>query len=344
MAGRAYLGNRTGAVGSRAGGSRGRQKQPASDEPICQTGAFFLVRGHVPQIQFPAGRALQHVRWRQFPSAGLRLSRSQGMNPKAVPGIAVSIMRCRDCGLVFPAPLPIPDRIEDHYGVPAEEYWDEAYFNDDPGYFSEQILAAKQLIGTRPHPTALDIGAGAGKAMKALSRAGFDTYGLEPSASFRHVALTRGGIPEERILLAKIEDADFAPEQFDFITFGAVLEHLYDPAAAIERAMRWLRPGGVVQIEVPNSNHFMTRVFNLFFRLRGTNFVSHVSPMHSPFHIYEFTLDSFRAHAARTGYTIARHCFEVCRIYHLPAVVHPPLRWYMDRTDSGMQLTVHLTR
>lgn len=279
-----------------------------------------------------------------FRQLGLRMNRTQGMNPRSVSGIAVSIMRCRTCGLVFPNPLPIPESLEDHYGVPAEEYWNSGYFDDDPDYFAPQIRAAKELIGDRANPTALDIGAGAGKAMKALTRSGFDTVGIEPSASFRQVAIDRGGIAADRIHQATIEDAQFPADHFDFITFGAVLEHLYDPGEAISKAVKWLKPGGAMQIEVPNANHFMNRLFNLFFRARGTNFVSHISPMHSPFHIYEFTLDSFRRHGQEHGYTVGRHYFDVCHIYHLPSVTHPPLRWYMDRTDTGMQLTVYLTR
>ncbi|MGF1549201.1 MAG: class I SAM-dependent methyltransferase [Sphingomonadaceae bacterium] len=283
-------------------------------------------------------------RGRDFRMLGMRLNRSQGMRPRSVPGIATSVMQCRSCSLIFANPLPVPARLDDHYGLPAESYWKEHYFSPSPAYFARQIAHAGELLGPRENPRALDIGAGIGKAMAALAAAGYDCHGIEPSASFRDVAIARGGIAADRIALATLEEAEYPAEFFDFITFGAVLEHLYDPAAAIERVLPWLRPGGVVQIEVPSSRHLVQRIINAYFRLRGTNYVTHLSPMHPPFHLYEFGLESFRRHAARAGYRIARHYFDVCTIYHLPRIVHPPLRWLMERTDRGMQLTVYLMR
>jgi hypothetical protein len=58
--------------------------------------------------------------------------------------------------------------------------------------------------------------------------------------------------------------------------------------------------------------------------------------MHPPFHLYEFTLRSFKK------YEIAEHSFEVCSIPHVPKFLHPLFRWWMCRTDSGMQLTIYL--
>jgi predicted SAM-dependent methyltransferase len=150
------------------------------------------------------------------------------------------------------------------------------------------------------------------------------------------------GIDPESVRLTSLEDAELQPASYDFITFGAVLEHLYDPSAALKKTLGWLRPGGVIQAEVPSSNHLIAKLINFYFGLRGTNFVTNVSPMHSPFHIYEFTLDSFIRNGARTGYEVVEHKHMVCTIFHLPAFLHPPLRAWMDRTNTGMQLTVWL--
>lgn len=69
------------------------------------------------------------------------------------------------------------------------------------------------------------------------------------------------------------------------------------------------------------------------------------SPMHSPYHIHEFSLASFEKHAARNaGFEIAPHHYDVASIFHLPGVLHPLLRYIMQRTDTGMQLTVWLRR
>jgi 2-polyprenyl-3-methyl-5-hydroxy-6-metoxy-1,4-benzoquinol methylase len=78
--------------------------------------------------------------------------------------------------------------------------------------------------------TALDIGAGLGKCMTSLAHAGFDAYGLEPSVPFYERGLSEMKISPERLKLGMIEDIEYEDESFDFMTYGAVFEHLYHPA------------------------------------------------------------------------------------------------------------------
>lgn len=169
--------------------------------------------------------------------------------------------------------------------------------------------------------------------MVAMARAGFDVYGIEPSETFRAKAIERMGVRSDRLQLADIENARIPDASFDFVTFGAVLEHLQEPAVAIEKAMQWLKPGGVVQAEVPSSRWLISKIANAFFSMNRVNYVSNLSPMHSPLHLYEFGLDSFRKHARRAGYEVALHRFAVCTIYHVPRVFHPLL----SRTCSARE-------
>ena len=273
---------------------------------------------------------------------GMRLNKGQGFRPKQLTGIAVGVRQCVVCGLVLADPQPEPERFEDHYGD-SEEFWREDYFREDPNYFATEIAEAKSLIGEYGAPKALDIGAGIGKAMRALAVAGFDTFGIEPSASFRQLAL-KGGIDSKRLSLAGVESASFDAESFDFITFGAVLEHLPSPSQSLVQTLKWLKPGGIIQAEVPSSKWLISRLANFYFRVRGTNYVTNLSPMHSPFHLFEFGLRSFELHGRRFGYQVALHRYSVCEIPYLPWFMHPLLRWYMERTNSGMQLTVYLRK
>lgn len=259
-------------------------------------------------------------------------------------GISVSIQRCGNCDLIYSNPQPIPENIQDHYGIPADDYWKEEYFKYDPSYFSEQIRTAKYLIEGSHGKTALDIGAGIGKCMLSLTNAGFDAYGIEPSETFREKAIMKMKIDENRLKFGMIEDVDFELESFDFITFGAVLEHLYSPAEVIERTLKWLKPNGVIQIEVPSSNWFIASLINMIYRFKGTSFVTNLSPMHEPYHMYEFTLKSFQKLATKLNFEVAEHQYHVCDIYHVPKVIHPLLKWYMNKTNKGMQLTVWLKK
>lgn len=275
---------------------------------------------------------------------GQRLNQSQGFNPKSKTGISVSVMKCRDCGLVFSSPQPVPFDIQDHYGVPPDEYWKQEYFTVDDNYFSGQIEITKRLSEFKDGMKALDIGAGLGKCMIALKKAGYDAYGFEPSIPFYNRAIEVMKIPGERIKLGMIEEMSYEDNFFDFITFGAVLEHLYNPSDAIEKAMMWLKPGGLIHIEVPSSRYLIPKIFNFYFKLRGTNYVNNISPMHRPFHLYEFDLASFRSHADQHRYDIAHYEYYVCDIYFIPKIFHPLLKWYMAKTNKGMQLAVWLRK
>lgn len=78
--------------------------------------------------------------------------------------------------------MPILETVSRHYGTPPEDYRKPEYFTPDPGYFLNQIATFRSLYEPRSSLTGLDIGAGVGKGMRVLEAAGFDAYGLEPSA------------------------------------------------------------------------------------------------------------------------------------------------------------------
>lgn len=275
---------------------------------------------------------------------GKRLGRHQGIRPRNRVGLTTTIQRCKSCGLIFSNPTPIPQDIGQHYDVPVESYWTRDLTVTD-AYFARQIELFRKLRGQGGSgaAVALDVGAGVGRAMVSLERAGFDVFGLEPSAPFREVAIDRNGVPGDRLSLASVEEADYADEAFDFVTFGAVVEHLLDPAACLERALRWTRPGGLIHLEVPSSDWLMARMLDLVYRMQGLDYTTHLSPMHSPFHLYEFTMVSFERHAERAGYEIASHRRFVGNPY-VPAWLRRPLIKMMKRRGTGMQLEVWLRR
>ena len=275
---------------------------------------------------------------------GQRLNQSQGFNPRSKIGISVSVVKCRNCNLIFSNPQPIPFDIQDHYGVPPENYWRPEYFTVDKNYFGHQIETTKKLSQFDNGMKALDIGAGLGKCMISLTNAGYDAYGFEPSVPFHQKAIEKMNISPDKLRLGMIEELDYPENSFDFITFGAVLEHLYDPAAALKKALKWSKQNGLIHIEVPSSKYLMPKIFNWYFRIRGTNYVNNISPMHRPFHLYEFGIESFKEHARKENYEISHYEYYVCDVYFLPRIIHPLLKWYMKKTNTGMQLAVWLRK
>lgn len=281
----------------------------------------------------------------RFHVIGKRLNRHQGLRPGKKPGITTTIVRCTSCDLIFANPLPIPASIGDHYGTPPESYWQESYFRIDPRYFTEEINMFKTLFDVESVKglTALDVGAGIGKGMVVMEREGFEAYGIEPSLPFYERAVQRMNINPGKLQNLTVEEADFAEGSFDFINFAAVLEHLYDPSAALLRSIKWLKPQGLLRIEVPSSKWLSASVLDRLYRLQGKDYTTHLSPMHPPFHLYEFTVESFRKHADEHNYNIKYHRIFTCDS-HMPRVINPLMRFIMKHTGTGMELDIWLEK
>lgn len=275
---------------------------------------------------------------------GQRLNQSQGLRPKSKTGISVSVMKCRNCDLIYSQPQPIPFDIQDHYGVPAEDYWKPHEFIVPSNLCYSLLKVLEELLPLKSGMTSLDIGAGLGKTMIALEEAGFDSYGIEPSIPFYERALSKMNINPEKLKLGMVEEVEYDDESFDFINYGAVFEHLYHPAQNLEKVLKWLKPNGVIHIEVPSSHYTIAKLINLYFKLARTNYVTDLSPMHSPYHLYTFGLKSFEELGKKIGYKIEKHYYSVCEIDFVPKIFHPVMRKYMELNNSGMQLMVYLKK
>ncbi len=274
---------------------------------------------------------------------GKRLNQSQGKKPWKKTGITTTVLKCKKCELVFANPQPVPLNIQEHYGIPPEDYWEEEYFKIDPSLFSHELKVSKSLLDFKPGMKALDIGAGLGLCMIALQNAGYDAYGLEPSIPFYERAISKMNIDPEKLKLGMQEELDYPENEFDLISFGAVLEHVYDPSASISRAMQWLKPGGVIQIEVPSSKWLINRISNIYYKIKGSDYVSNISPMHVPFHLFEFGLKSFSENGRINNYEIAFHEYFICQTY-MPRFLDFFIKPYMKYSKTGMQLSIWLKK
>jgi ubiquinone/menaquinone biosynthesis C-methylase UbiE len=278
----------------------------------------------------------------EFKVMGRRLNRSQGIFPKKKMGIATTVVKCEKCSLIFSNPQPFPLDLQDHYGVMPDSYWTQEYINEVLD-ITHLMAKLKKTLVTNDRPKALDIGAGIGKMMVALNKQGFDTYGIEPSVQFYEKAVSHLKIPTNRIECIALEDVVFEENSFDFITFGAVLEHLSDPSMALNKAVSWLKPGGIIEVQVPSSNWLIGKIFNLIYKLTFSDFCSNLSPMHTPYHLYEFHLESFKKHALKNNYTLVDVEYEICDTF-MPKIFDFILKPIMRKTNTGMEIYVLLRK
>ena len=168
--------------------------------------------------------------------------------------------------------------------------------------------------------------------------------GLNRPLHFHARALEFTGLPESRIINAAIENVAFSEAQFDFITFGAVFEHLYHPRECLEKALFWLKPGGILHVKVPSSSWLIETIYHNFLKAKGSGLTSFLSPMHSPYHLYSFSKKSFEMNQAVMGFRLLDSRIDPCQIFYFPVLLKSFVFHLMRITGTGMQLTIYLQK
>ena len=157
---------------------------------------------------------------------------------------ATSLLRCPACGSAVTAAPRDPSA----HDVAARHPRGGRLASPLLALFDRRRLAL--LRRAVPPPAALlDAGAGRGRFVAAARAAGYDARGIEPSERGVLAGREAYGVALERVEIAA---ADVAPRSLDAVTLWHVLEHLDEPAAALERIAGWLRPGGALLVGVPN--------------------------------------------------------------------------------------------
>lgn len=101
----------------------------------------------------------------------------------------------------------------------------------------------------QPGDAVLDIGAGGGEFVAIARAEGLSAEGLEPNQGYARHAATVLGLPVRQ---GTWQDSTVAPEGLAAVTMFHVLEHLPDPIACLRKLAEWLRPAGLLLVEVPN--------------------------------------------------------------------------------------------
>lgn len=275
---------------------------------------------------------------------GFRMGCSQGLNPMKNRALLASVCRCGSCGLVYVDPMPLPVDIQDHYSAESgHEYHSFGDWQDN--LFSSQIQTFTNLYSRDiKNCRALDVGCGSEYVVKSLKRAGFDACGIEPSERFYKEIIRRSPDMKTCISNVTLEDFSHAGSCFDFITFGAVLEHLPFPGEALVKASSILSKGGLIHIEVPNARWLVSDIIDSYYRLLGLRLTTRTSPLHSPYHLYEFSKQSFAAFAARHQLEVARSKSFVTAVPLFPGLVKKPIEWAVSLTQRHMQLEIWLRK
>lgn len=104
----------------------------------------------------------------------------------------------------------------------------------------------------------LEIGSSYGERLVNLKTLGWENLtGVEMNSSAAKYAQERG----LNVQSSRIEDLDFAEENFNVIILSMVLEHLYEPFDKLKLMTKWLKPGGQLIFSIPYFDSLPFKIF-----------------------------------------------------------------------------------
>lgn len=232
------------------------------------------------------------------------------------------LVRCSVCGLLYTHPRPTPATMPRYY---ESDYYSYRFHGMRPRSHRLKVSLWRALGLLPPHPASprlpvlarwatgfltsrhgvaatwtlpapgpealfLDVGCGAGERLELARDLGWETWGVDLGEAAVREAARRG----HRTAVASAEALPFAEASFDYLNLSHVLEHLYDPLAALRECRRLLRPEGVVQVTVPNCAGWGARRYGVHWRAWDL-----------PRHLYHFTSTTLTALAEAAGLRVA---------------------------------------
>jgi SAM-dependent methyltransferase len=187
---------------------------------------------------------------------------TRASGPLAFRGDGLPIKECADCGLIYVDPVPTRSALYARY--------DDGYFTGQSDFFRgadyrelrdrsigegnvtgfREIAAHFDLAGL----SILEIGCATGALLQSLSR--FHParmVGIDLASSAVEFGRSRYGLD---LRATTLEDAAFAPAQFDLIVMVDLIEHVFDLDGFMNRVLHCLKPGGAIYITTPDAGGF----------------------------------------------------------------------------------------
>lgn len=185
-----------------------------------------------------------------------------------------NLLACRGCNIVFDTKVSLSRTFYEQERV--------SHINEDKikarkRNVKQRVSLLKNLL--KKDYSLLEIGCGEGLFIKEVQKLVSSVKGIEPTILYATYAKNTLNLDVQP---GVIEDIDFPPMSFNIITIFHVLEHLQNPAEVLRKAYSWLKPEGILIIEVPN-------IESPYARYKGENW-----EMINPEHKFYFSPNSLK--------------------------------------------------
>ncbi|MBD2201301.1 class I SAM-dependent methyltransferase [Calothrix sp. FACHB-1219] len=181
-----------------------------------------------------------------------------------------TIVRCRECSLVFIDPMPTEEGLVKLY--PDDYYSYQDFFAEKKSFLKDLIkkillfnLGTKDPTFSAPGKI-LDIGCGSGNFLYSIREKGWDTYGVEVSLAGAKLGREAAGL---KIFNGTLLEANFSNNYFDYIRSNHSFEHLVNPNEVLQEIYRILKPDGKLMIGVPNIDSLNAKIFKKYWWYLG---------------------------------------------------------------------------
>ena len=207
-----------------------------------------------------------------------------------------NVLRCQECGLGVLDPHPdqweLSDLYQTHYLEDLYGVGFEVGSVEMKKRLSQETHRIRFFRYAKRSGRLLDIGCGMGYFLAACRNWGYEVEGMdisEDSATYvrKHLNIT--------VSVGTVEEIDYPPASFDVITMWHFLEHARDPRVYLGKAHKWLKPSGLLVVDVPN--YTSTDARYAWENWKG---------WHLPFHLYHFTPETLCRFLVKQSFKVVR--------------------------------------
>jgi SAM-dependent methyltransferase len=115
-------------------------------------------------------------------------------------------------------------------------------------YVEPVFLAALDALGVGEGTRLLDVGCGAGRALRLAADRGANVTGIDAAPAMLEYARRR--VPDARLVQGELQMLPFADDAFDAVTGFNSFQYAADPVAALREATRVTAPSGRIVVMV----------------------------------------------------------------------------------------------
>lgn len=206
------------------------------------------------------------------------------------------LVACSACDLAYIANPPSADELTRIYSADASYH---ATLKDpaSEAWVSMAAIARQHMafVGTiTGGGKLLDVGCSTGLLLNLARKAGFTVKGVEFSDDSAGFARSHFGLTVDPGSIHDCRDPDGT---YDVLTMFDVIEHVPDPMADMNAAMRLLKPGGWFVLSTPNIDGLFPQASLQLAKV--LNYWPHPEP---PYHLYQFSVKTLTTMLAKAGY------------------------------------------